>query len=226
MKKFLCICMALCMIASMVVSVNAVVVEKEQYSVDLPGNFAEVEESRFIGDNSKTFVVNIDENTADTICVADMSERDIEKYTEDLTGAAKTAFGSIGREGSAEVLNAEVKNHPNGRRVLAVTFKTSAEGEGDTTVLYQRIYEFSCVNNHYVFVYTAHNEKELDEFNPSFDSITINEAEDKGFKGDVGAYIIVAVLFGLFAWGIVRFIRTPAKRKAGKLNNKKPKHKK
>ena len=221
MKKFLCICMSLCVAAVMVVSANAVVVEKEQYSIDLPGSFAEIEESRFIGDDSKTFVVNIDENTKDTICVADMSERDVEKYTADLTEAAKTAFGAMGREGFAEVLNAEVKKHPNGRSVLAVTFKTSAESDGEVTVLYQRIYEFSCVNNKYVFVYTAHNEQELDDLQNSFDSIIINEAEDKGFVADIGAYIIVAVIFGLFVLGIVRFIRTPAKRKAGKIKNKK-----
>ena len=48
-------------------------------------------------------------------------------------------------------------------------------------------------------------------------------AEDKGFKGDIGAYITVGIIFGLFIVGIIRFIRTPAKRKSGKIKNKKSK---
>lgn len=205
----------------MLVAANAVVVEKEQYTIDLPGHFAEIEESKFVGDDSKSFSVNVEENTKDTACVADMSKRDVEKYTQELVDATKTAFASIGREGSAEVLGAEVKTHPNGRSVLALTLKTSAEGDGEATVLYQRMYEFSCVKNKYVFVYTAHSEQELDDFQDSFDSITINEAEDKGFSSDIGAYVTVAIIFGLFLLGIVRFIRTPAKRKAGKIKSKK-----
>ena len=223
MRKFLCVCVAALVSASMLVGASAVVVEKEQYTIDLPGHFAEIEESKFIGDNNQTFAVNIDENTSDTICVADMSQRDVEKYMEELTDATETAFASLGREGTAEVLRAEVITHSNGRKALAVTMKTSAKNGDSTTVLYQRIYEFSCVKNHYVLVFTADTEQELDDFQGSFDSIIINEAEDKGFVGDIGAYITVAVIFGLFALGIVRFIRTPAKRKAGKIRNNKNK---
>ena len=221
MKKLFCLCMVAFIIASMTVMANAVVVEKEQYTIDLPEHFTEIEESKFIGEDSKTFAVNIEKNTDDTICVADMSESAVKKYTDELQEATKTAFGAIGREGSVEILDAGVKEHQNGRKALAVTMKTSAQNGEEATVLYQRVYEFSCVNNKYVFVYTAHNEQELESFQPSFDSITINEAEDKGFMGDIGAYIIVAVIFGLFGWGVIRFIRTPAKRKAGKIKNKK-----
>lgn len=221
MKKFLCVCMAVFVSTSMLVGASAVVIEKEQYTIDLPNHFDEIEESKFIGDNNQTLAVNIDENTSETICVADMSQRDVEKYMSELTETTKAAFASLGREGTAEVLDAEVITHPNGREVLSVTMKTTAKNADSTTVLYQRIYEFSCVKNQYVFVCTADTEQELDDLQASFDSITINEAEDKGFVGDIGAYITVAVIFGLFGLGIIRFIRTPAKRKAGKLRNKK-----
>lgn len=221
MKKFFCLILTLLTVASMTVCANAVKVEKEQYTIELPDTFTEIEESKFIGEDSCTFSVTIEENTEDTICIADMSQRDVEKYVNDLAEVSGKAFGALGREGAMEVLSADVREHNNGKEVLAVTYKTTAKDDEKTTVLYQRTYEFSCVKNKYLFVYTAHTEKELDDFQSAFDSIIINEAENKGFKGDIGAYITVAVIFGLFGWGIIRFIRTPAKRKAGKIKSKK-----
>ena len=107
MKKFLCVCMAVFVSTSMLVCASAVVIEKEQYTIDLPDHFDEIEESKFIGDNNQTLAVNIDENTSETICVADMSQRDVEKYMSELTETTKAAFASLGREGTAEVLDAD-----------------------------------------------------------------------------------------------------------------------
>lgn len=221
MKKFLCLLLILVVLASTTVIVSAVKVEKEQYTIELPDSFTEVGESKFIGDKNENLSVNIEEKQKLTVCVADMSQKEAERYASTIAELSQSAFEVAGRQGSMEVIGAEVKDHPDGRRVFVATYKTMSADSGKETVFYQRIYEFSCVNNQYTFVLTTESVKELDEFQSAFDSITITEAEDKGFKGDIGAYVIVAVLFGLFGWGIVRFIRTPAKRKAGKLKNKK-----
>ena len=221
MKKLFCLCLAVFMVASMTVVANAVKIEKEQYTIELPDSFTEVQESKFIGD--KNLSVNIEENTKLSVCVADMSQKEAERYAKTIAELSQSAFKVAGRQGSMEVLGATVKEHPDGRKVLVTTYKTTSADSGKETVRYQRIYEFSCVNNKYSFVLTAESEKELDDFEPAFASITINEAEDKGFKGDIGAYITVGIIFGLFIVGIIRFIRTPAKRKAGKIKNKKSK---
>ncbi len=221
MKRFLCLLLALFMVASMIVVAGAGKVEKEQYTIELPDGFVETDESRFVGTNKENLLVKIEENTDDTICVADMSQRDVEDYVNNVAELSKSAFELVDRQGSMEVLSAGVEKHVNGREVLVATYKTTAVSEAKTTVLYQRVYDFSCVNNKYSFVFTAQTEKELDDFKPAFDSIAINEAENKGFKGDIGAYITVGIVFGLFILGIIRFIRTPAKRKAGKIKNKK-----
>ncbi len=221
MKKFFCLCMMVVILASMTVTVNADKIEKEQYTIELPDKFTETEESKFIGTNKENLLVNIEENTKDTICVADMSQKDVEKYVNTMTELSGSAFKLVDRQGSMEVLNAGVQKHRNGREVLVATYKTTSKNGDKTTVLYQRVYDFSCVNNKYSFIFTAQTEKELDEFQAAFDSITIVEAEDKGFVGDIGAYITVAVIFGLFVLGIIRFIRTPDKRKSGKIKNKK-----
>ena len=221
MKKLLCLCIVVISLVSMVVTVNADKVEKEQYTIELPDGFTETSESKFVGSNKENLLVSIEENTSETICVADMSQKDVEKYVNNMTELSGSAFELVDRQGSMEVLKAGVEKHKNGREVLVATYKTTAVNGDKTTVLYQRIYDFSCINNKYSFIFTAHSENELDEFQSAFDSITIAEAEDKGFKGDIGAYIIVAVIFGLFGWGVIRFIRTPAKRKAGKIKNKK-----
>ncbi len=213
MKKFLCFCMVLFVIASMTVVASAVKIEKEQYTIDLPDSFTEVEESKFIGDKNENLSVSIEENTKGTICVADMSQKDAEKYAEKMAELSTSAFEVVDREGSMQVLGAEVKEHTDGRAVLVITYKTISKNNGTETVRYQRSYEFSCVNNKYSFVFTAETEQELDTFDSAVETVTIAEAEDTGFKGDIGAYIIVAVIFGLLGWGIVRFIRTPAKRK-------------
>ncbi len=223
MKKLFCLCLAVFMVASMTVVANAVKIEKEQYTIELPDSFTEVQESKFIGDKNDNLSVSIEETPKLSVCVADMSQKEAERYAETIAELSQSAFEVAGRQGSMEVLGATVKEHPDGRKVLVTTYKTTSADSGKETVRYQRIYEFSCVNNKYSFVLTAESEKELDDFEPAFASITINEAEDKGFKGDIGAYITVGIIFGLFIVGIIRFIRTPAKRKAGKIKNKKSK---
>ncbi len=213
MKKLLCLLLTLVVLALSMVMVSAAKIEKEQYTIELPDDFVETEESKFVGTNKENLLVKIEGNTEDTICVANMSQKDVEDYVNNMAELSKSAFQLVDRQGSMEVLGAGVEKHSNGREVLVATYKTTAVSENKTTVLYQRVYDFSCVNNKYSFVFTAHTEKELDEFQSAFDSITITEAEDKGFKGDIGAYITVAVIFGLLILGIVRFIRKPVKRK-------------
>ena len=77
MKKLFCLCMAVFMVTAMTVVANAVKIEKEQYTIDLPDNFTEVEESKFIGDKNENLSVNIEENTKLSVCVADMSQKQI-----------------------------------------------------------------------------------------------------------------------------------------------------
>ncbi len=217
MKRLICLLLTLFMLVCTGVMAFGATVEKEKYTIELPENMYELDESRFTGDKNDDFSVIIEENTDETICVADMSADDAREYAEKIVNETLNGFKLIDKEGEMEVLCADVKKHPNGKKMLVTEYKATAFSNGVEKVQYQKICEFSGVDNKYSFVYIAEQESDLKDFDRYIDTITIGEAENKGLLGDLGSFAAAIGLFGIIILGIIRFLRTPAKRKAGKL---------
>ena len=65
--------------------------------------------------------------------------------------------------------------------------------------------------------YTTSEDKNSDGFNKVFESINIVEDETPSKLDNLPGYAVMGVIALLIVIGIVRFIRTPEKRKQGKI---------
>lgn len=222
MKRLLCLAVSLLMILLFaVIAQGSYVYENEgkNFTITLPDDFDEVEEMKFIGDDGSNFGVTIKEYTEEDkdYCIMDMTEEELKERADVIADVSRLAFATVQREGSIEVVSVEKIEHKNGLNAVVMEFKTTAKTETGETVRYQKIYEFTCAKNIYSFTYTSNEGGGPDDMDEAFDSITVNEAENEGIKGTVKVAVGLLIVVGLIVIGIVRFMRTPEKRRQGKL---------
>lgn len=231
MKKVLCLVLVVTILAQFGVLSSASYVydvEGKDFTVELPDDFDEVEDMKFIGDDGSNFSVSVREYTEDDedYCIDKMTDEEIKKRGQTFADLSSLAFASVNREGHFEVISAEKVQHKNGYVAFVMSLKTSAKNKDGETVRYQKVYEFTCKEHIYTFVYTSCEDGSLDAMDESFNSIVIREDEKIGtfgtFVKKIGPVFLkkglpVIVLVGIILLGIIRFIRTPEKRKKGKL---------
>lgn len=223
MKKVLCLVLAFISIVQLAVMSSASYVYEsadKSFTIQLPDDFDEVQEMKFIADDESNLGVTIREYTDDDkrYCLEDMSQSELEERAQLLSDISALGFASIQSDGFIEVVSVKKIEHKNGLNAAVMVFKTTVTKEGVEYVRYQKVYEFTCSKHIYTFTYTSSEGGSPDAADESFDSITINESEKKGLLGNfVSKGIPVLVLFTFVILGIVRFIRTPEKRKKGKL---------
>ena len=239
MKKVLCAVLSVLMLTQLaVISLASYIYESQDgsFTIELPDDFDEVEEMKFIGDDDSNIGVTIEEYTEDTkdYCVDSMTDEQVKERAALIEEVSYLAFASVNREGSMEVVSAEKVKHSNGFSAFVVTLKSTAKTADGETVLYQKIYEFTAEDHIYNFTYTAHKDGGPDDMDKSFESIVINEAERLSplhtfTKKGVPALIIFGIVvlgiirfirppkIGVVVLNIIQFIRPPEKRKKGKL---------
>ena len=223
MKKVLCLALVLMMLAQFVVFSSATYVyenKDKNFTIQLPDDFDEVEEMKFIGDDDSNLGVTISEYTEDDkdYCIEDMSLDELKQRAQILAATSALGFASVQMEGFMEVVSVEKIKHQNGLNAVVMSLKTTVKTEDGESVRYQKVYEFTCKDHIYSFTYTSATGGTLDDLDESFDSITINEGEKRGLLGNfIHKGIPALVFFVIIVLGIVRFVRTPEKRKKGKL---------
>ncbi len=223
MKRVLCPALALLMLVQFAVMSSASYVYENQgknFTIELPDDFDEVEEMKFIGDNQSNIGVTIEEYTEDTkdFCIDTMTDEQMHERAELIEELSELAFAAVQREGNMEVISVKKIKHNNGFNVLVMTLKSTAKNLTGETVEYQKIYEFTAEDHIYRFTYTSHDGGGPDDMDEALNSIVINESERLGFASSfVRKGIPLIILAGIIVLGIVRFVRTPEKRKKGKL---------
>lgn len=223
MKKTASIILSLIIFIAFAVSTNAALFNgADLFTVDLPEEFVATSETdggfTFENGDGDTFSVSYEENAGEDIfCPENMSKKDIEKYTNDISAGAKEVMESYADGFDMEFTRQEKVKHQSGKTALVCQMKTTASRDGKSEVYYQTMYEFGGADYKYTFTYTTTEEKNNGEFNKVFESINIVEDETPSKLDDLSTYAVAGVIGLLIVMGIVRFIRTPEKRKQGKI---------
>ncbi len=178
MKKFLTILLTLLITLQCTVFVGAGLYDEDsRYTIDLPEKFRQAGENKFQADDNSEFSVTFGDNKDEQFSVANMSDKDIEKYIKTLEAESKAVLEEFGVDGSIKIVSAEKIKHPNGQYALVMTLETKYTVEGKATVKYQKLYGFSCVDNMITFTYTVDSKEDLNGIDEAFDSIVVNEKE-------------------------------------------------
>ncbi|MBO5461783.1 MAG: hypothetical protein J6A49_00575 [Clostridia bacterium] len=214
MKKTVIIMLTLVFIFQSIPFVSAYTFnENPFYSIDMPEEFEAVGEDKFIADNDSNLSVSIVDNTEEKFCVADLNDSELKEYAETIASEGEEAFKSLDMDAEMTVVSYEKIKHPSGKTAVIIVFKTVATQNNKQRIRFQKLYEFTGVNNKFTFTYTATEKSQINDLDAAFDSIVINEEQIQG----VGDKMTTAALFGgvvlLLLIGIIRFIRTPLKRK-------------
>lgn len=223
MKKTASIILGLTIFITFAVSANAALFNgADLFTVDLPEEFAATSETdggfTFENGDGDTFSVSYEENAGEDIfCPENMSKKDIEKYTGDISAGAKEVMENYADGFDMEFTRQEKVKHQSGKTALVCQMKTTVSRNGKSEVYYQTMYEFGGADYKYTFTYTAAEEKNNDEFNKVFESINIVEDETPSKLDNLPGYAVMGVVALLVVIGIVRFIRTPEKRRQGKI---------
>ena len=178
------------------------------YVIEMPEEFKCVKEDCFVstGEDDKTFSVTMTPNNEEKFCIADMNDKQVQEYAQNIATQGGEAYKSLGMDGSMEVVSAEKIKHPSGKTALVIVFKTVVKTEGKDKVKYQKICEFSGVDNKFTFTYTS-KKSQIKDMDESFLSIAVNEPQiesrmDKLISAALFGGLILVVLFGIF-----KFIR-------------------
>lgn len=223
MKKTASIILSLIIFIAFAVSTNAALFNgADLFTVDLPEDFQQTGESDgeylFENEEGDTFSVSYEENDGeDVFCPENMSKKDIEKYTNDISAGAKEVMESYADGFDIEFTRQEKVKHQSGKTALVCQIKTTASKDGKSEVYHQTMYEFGGAKYKYTFTYTTSDDKNSDEFNKVFESINVVEDETPSKLDNLPGYALMGVVALLVVIGIVRFIRTPEKRKQGKI---------
>ncbi|MGN0526294.1 MAG: hypothetical protein ACI4IF_02580 [Acutalibacteraceae bacterium] len=182
------------------------------YKFQLPDDYELVStqdsENYYEKDNENKFSVNYYENDED-FNVCKLSEKDIEELSKERIYESEDVMDSMGYDYNGEILSCDVVKVANGSKALRTDIKAVVTMNGTTLTFYQTVYEFSGVENHYVFTYSTNIEENAHSMDDAFNSI---EIEEPLTTGDLSVYIAVGVILLLVIWGIIRFIRTPKSR--------------
>ncbi len=224
MKKALSLIFTLFMLFSFAVSVNAEEFNgADLFTIDLPDGFeqtgADASNFAFENENGDKLTVSYSDNTRknDIFSPADMSKKEIEKYTSSISEEAENVMKDQLEGFELKFLDAEKIKHGNGKTALVSHIETTVKIDGEKSVHYQTMYEFGGVNYKYTFTHTTSEKDNQDSFNKIFETINIFEAETQSNLDKFSTYAVAAIMALLVIGGIVRFIRTPEKRAQGKL---------
>lgn len=224
MKKAISLIFVLLIFSSLAISVNAEEFNgADLFTVNLPEGFAQtgtsVSDYTFTNETGDTFTVSYTDNTEEDniFSPADMSEKEIEKYTNALSEEAETVMQEYADAFELKFLSGEKIKHKNGKTALACQAKTTITSGDKDSIYYQTMYEFGGREYKYTFTYTTADEGKKDNFNEVFDSINIFEGETQSNIDKLSGYAGAGVIVLLLIIGIVRFIRTPEKRAQGKI---------
>ena len=224
MKKAVSIIFVLVMLFSFTMNVKAEVFNgADLFMIDLPDNFqqtgSELSDFSFENENGDTVIVTYDDNTRDDniFSPADMSQKEIEEYTNTLSEEAETVMKDQIEGFQLKYLDCEKIKHKNGKTALVSHIETTIKMNGKKSVFYQTVYEFGGVNYKYSFTFTTADKEKSNSLTEVFDSINIFEAETESNLDKLAGYAVAGGLALLLVMGIIRFIRTPEKRAQGKL---------
>ena len=117
----------------------------------------------------------------------------------------------------SEFIACEKVKTNDGTTALMSIIKTTLKKGNRAETYYQKVYEFGGVNNKYTFAFSTTDEKRLNDLDDSLNSIVLNEASFRSTGENIAIYLFIALIVLLCVAGIVRFIRTPEKRRQGKL---------
>ncbi len=207
MKKILSFFICAVLISCVVVPAKAVEYSYDGlYSIDLPEEYTEIEAHKFTGQDDSAFSVTVDEND-EKKSYADMSEKEVLEYGKALEEDGTQAFKLLEKDGKMELVSAEKVKHPDGKTAIVTVIRTSVTENGKTASHLQKMYEFSCNENVYRFIYTADKDEDVDNLNDAFNSIKIEEAEIKSTTDKIVDILALCGLLLLLFIGIFKFIR-------------------
>ncbi len=190
------------------------------FSIDMPEGFIEKEYSDmsylFENDNGDTLSISFSENV-DEFCVKSMKEKDINEYKNAFAEDVKAATEAYEIEIESDFISCQKVKTNDGTTALMSVIETTLKKDGRAETYYQKVYDFGGVNNKYTFTFSTTDEKSLGEFDDSLDSIVLNEAPFRSTGENIAIYSFALIIAVLFVAGIVRFLRTPEKRRQGKL---------
>ncbi len=190
---------------------------ENSYSVELPDDFTQVGVGKFIGKDDSNFNISVTEKDDKKYCIDNFTEEELLKDAQEEAKQATAAFAVLGKKGGTEVVSCKKVEHPDGKIALVTVYKTFMEKDGEEVSHLQKTYYFSCENNDYSFIFTPDNDKDIDALDETFNSIKIVEPDARSTKTKLVDMIVPMVIILLFILGIIRFIRTPDKRKNGKI---------
>ncbi len=199
MKKYLTILLSVIIILQCNVLAGAIVHNDDpRYTVDLPEEFQEVQDNKFISSDKSNFLVSFSDNTQEKLCVEDMSDKDVKKFAEDMA----VALNSVGADMNIKVVSAEKIKHNNGKKALVIVFEKTSTSDVEKNTHYQKTYMFSGEENIVTFAYTTRDKAQLNAIDSAFDSIVVNEPEieskmDKLTSVAIGAVVVIVGIIGV-----------------------------
>ncbi len=170
----------------------------------------------FTSQGEETFSINIKKNT-DKFCPADFSKKDLENHKSNVSLYDEEALAELGVTLETDVIYCRKTLLESGSTAIETLMKTTIRDDEREETYYQKIYEFGGVDNIFTFAYTALSEDGADDFDHVFSSIKINEKQLNGLAENLKTYAVAAAMALIIVIGIIRFLRTPEKRKQGKL---------
>lgn len=190
------------------------------FTIDIPENFTQTDysDSSYVFQNSEgdTFNVSFSANE-DKFCATGMNEKDIKAHKADYAKDVETAMESFDLEIKSEFISCQKVKTDDGATALVSVIKTTIKKDEIAETYYQKVYELGGVNNRYTFSFATTDEVRVDSFDESFSSIVLNEATLRSTGENIAVFAFGALIIILIIAGIVRFIRTPEKRRQGKL---------
>jgi hypothetical protein len=190
------------------------------FDIDIPESFTQTDytESSFKFQNSEGDIFNVSfMANDDKFCATGMNEKDINSYKQDYAKDVEEAMKAFELEIVSEFISCENVKTDDGATALVSVIKTTLKKDERAETYYQKVYDFGGVNNRYTFSFSTTDEKRLESFDEGFSSIVLNEATLRSTGESIAVYSFVSLIAILIIAGIVRFIRTPEKRRQGKL---------
>ncbi len=208
MKKLTLISIVICLFISLSITAFAYSYSVENsYSIEMPDDFSQVGEGRFISKDNSSFGITVREKKDKNYCIENMSDKKLLEQAKKEAESGKDGFASLGKKGGIEVVSCQKVKHPNGKTASVTVYKTFMEKDGKEVSHLQKLYLFSCIENDYTFVYTPYDDKNIDSLDSSFDSIVIEEADAKSTVDKLLEMIPLGIIILLFLLGIFKFIR-------------------
>lgn len=212
MKKYLTVFLSLLIVIQCVVFANAALYNNDsRYTVELPEEFQQVGENKFVADDASEFSVTFEDNKEEQFCVADMSDKDVEEYINTMESESKALLKEYGVDGSLNIISAEKIKHPNGKYALALIVESKYTVEGKTTVKYQKIQGFSCVENKITFTYTVDDKEKLNEGDAVFDSVVVNEKQVESKLDKIKTAGLYAGIIVIMSAVVIIFVKRRSK---------------